>query len=87
MKDGSIYVWVFIFLIMAGFILPQLYSGLANLIFNRNRKTASPGSKTSDAVWAVQKVTIVKGVLSFLWAGGSKAFGNIWDNRSKLIYS
>ena len=51
------------------------------------RGFAVQGAKTSDAVWAVQKVTNVKGVLSYLWAGGSKAFASIWDNRSKLVYS
>jgi len=51
------------------------------------RGYAAPGSKTSDAVWAVQKITLVRGVISYTWAAGSKAFASIWDNRSKLIYS
>ena len=51
------------------------------------RGFAVSGSKTSDPAWAVQKVTNIKGVLSYLWAGGNKAFGSIWDNRSKLVYS
>jgi hypothetical protein len=51
------------------------------------RGFAAQGSKTSDAVWAVQKVTNVKGVLSYLWAAGNKSFASIWDNRAKLVYS
>jgi hypothetical protein len=48
---------------------------------------ALPGSKTSDAVWAVLKVTNKQGSLTYQWAGGTRAFASIWDNRSKLIYS
>jgi len=48
---------------------------------------ALPGVKTSDPVWAIQKVTKVKGVLTYQWAAGTKAFDKIWDNRVALIYS
>ena len=48
---------------------------------------ALPGVKTSDPVWAIQKVTKVKGVLTYQWAAGTKAFDKIWDNRTALIYS
>jgi hypothetical protein len=48
---------------------------------------ALPGSKTSDAVWAVMKVTNLKETITHQWAAGSKALANIWDNRTKLIYS
>jgi hypothetical protein len=48
---------------------------------------AAPGSKTSDAVWAVLKVSNKKGVLSYQWANGNKAFTNVWDNRQKLMFS
>ena len=56
----------------------------ANVIYNG---FAVPGSKTSDAVWAIQKISKVKGVVSSQWAGGTKAFDKIWDNRAKLIFS
>jgi hypothetical protein len=55
-----------------------------NLIYNGY---ALPGSKTSDPVWAILKISKVKGVTSSQWAAGSKTFTNVWDNRSKLIYS
>jgi hypothetical protein len=48
---------------------------------------ALPGAKTTDAVWAIQKVTKVKGVLTYQWAAGTKAFDKIWNNRTALIYS
>ena len=48
---------------------------------------AVPGVKTSDPVWAVQKITNKKGVLSYQWAGGTKNFDKVWDNRKALVYS
>ena len=48
---------------------------------------AIPGSKTSDPVWAIQRITSKKGVLSYQWAGGNKSFDKIWDNRAALIFS
>jgi hypothetical protein len=48
---------------------------------------ALPGSKTSDPAWAIVKITNNQGTLSYLWAAGSKAFANVWDNRLKLVYS
>ncbi len=48
---------------------------------------AIPGSKTSDPVWAIEKITSKKGVLSYQWAGGTKNFDKVWDNRTALVYS
>ena len=48
---------------------------------------ALPGSKTSDAVWAIEKVSSKKGIVASQWAAGNKSFDKIWDNRSKLIFS
>ena len=48
---------------------------------------AAPGAKSSDAVWAVQKVTKVKGVFVYQWAAGTKTFDKIWDGRRTLVYS
>ena len=56
----------------------------ANAVYNGY---ALPGAKTTDAVWAIQKVTKVKGVLTYQWAAGTKAFDKIWNNRVALIYS
>lgn len=50
------------------------------------RGFAVPGSRTSDPVWAIQKVTNNKGILSYQWADGNKSFDNIWDNRATLTY-
>jgi hypothetical protein len=48
---------------------------------------AVPGVKTSDPVWAVLKITNKKGLLSYQWAGGTKNFDKVWDNRKTLVYS
>ena len=48
---------------------------------------ATPGVKTSDAVWAIEKITSKKGVLSYQWAGGTKNFDKVWDNRATLVFS
>ena len=56
----------------------------ANAVYNG---FALPGAKVTDPVWAIQKVTKVKGVLTYQWAAGTKAFDKIWNNRTALIYS
>lgn len=48
---------------------------------------AVPGSLTANPVWAILKITNKLGVLSYQWAGGSKSFDKVWDNRKALIYS
>ncbi|MDI1355346.1 MAG: hypothetical protein PSX36_10530 [bacterium] len=48
---------------------------------------ALPGAKVDAPVWAIQKVTKVKGVLTYQWAAGTKTFDKIWNNRTALIYS
>ena len=48
---------------------------------------ALPGAKVDAPVWAIQKVTKVKGVLTYQWAAGTKTFNKIWNNRIALIYS
>ena len=55
-----------------------------NVIYNGY---ALPGAKATDPVWAIQKVTKVKGVLTYQWAGGNKTFDKVWNNRTALIYS
>ncbi|MBI4945327.1 MAG: hypothetical protein HY840_02865 [Bacteroidetes bacterium] len=47
---------------------------------------AVPGSRTSDAVWAIQKITNNRGIYTYLWAGGNQNFDKVWDNRATLIY-
>lgn len=47
---------------------------------------ASPAAKPSEAVWAVQRISINGDVCSYQWADGNKNFDNIWDNRATLIY-
>ena len=55
-----------------------------NVIYNGY---ALPGAKAAEPVWAIQKVTKVKGVLTYQWAAGNKTFDKIWNNRTALIYS
>ena len=55
-----------------------------NVIYNGY---ALPGAKAAEPFWAIQKVTKVKGVLTYQWAAGNKTFDKIWNNRTALIYS
>jgi len=48
---------------------------------------AVPGSLTSAAVWAIQKITNNKGIYTYQWAAGNQNFDKVWDNRAALIYS
>ena len=48
---------------------------------------ALPGAKVDAPILAIQKVTKVKGVLTYQWAAGTKTFDKIWNNRIALIYS
>lgn len=43
-------------------------------------------AKGDEPVWAIQKITNSKGVLSYLWASGDKNFNKVWDNRKVLSY-
>ncbi len=56
----------------------------ANVIY---KGYAVPGAKTSDPVWAIERITSQKGVMSYKWAAGTKSFDKVWDNRAALIYS
>jgi hypothetical protein len=56
----------------------------ANVIYNG---FAIPGAAVDTAVWAIQKVTKTNGVFSYQWAGGTKNFDKIWNNRKTFIYS
>jgi hypothetical protein len=48
---------------------------------------AAPGAKAIDPVWAIQKVFKVLGVTYYQWAGGTKAYTKIWNNRLTFTYS
>jgi hypothetical protein len=48
---------------------------------------AVTGSKTSDPVWAIERISAKKGVLSYQWAAGTKNFDKVWDNRAALIFN
>ncbi len=56
----------------------------ANVVYNG---FALPGATVDAPVWAIQKVSKANGVYSYQWAGGTKAFDKIWNNRKALIYS
>lgn len=56
----------------------------ANAVYNG---FAIPGSKVDAPVWAIQKVTKVKGIVTYQWAAGTKTFDKVWNNRAALIYS
>jgi hypothetical protein len=48
---------------------------------------ADPGSDTSSAVWSIKRVVEIGQDGSIDWAGGSKSFDKIWDDRTSLTYS
>lgn len=48
---------------------------------------ALPGSLTSEPVWAIQKVSEDKGILTKQWADGNKNRDKVWDDRKNLQYS
>lgn len=56
----------------------------ANIVY---KGYANPGAASNTAVWAIEKVTNIKGVLSYQWANGNRNFENVWDNRKTLMYS
>lgn len=56
----------------------------ANTIY---RGYALTGIAGDVAGWAIQKITNNKGVLTYQWAGGTKDFDKIWNNRKNFIYS
>lgn len=49
---------------------------------------AATGSATSSAKWQIRKLTwTASNPTSIQWAGGTRLFNNIWDNRAALAYS
>ena len=61
------------------------FDGSGNLIYFG---LANPGSATSAASWQIRKITWTGGnPVSSLYAGGSRAFTNIWDSRVGYSYS
>lgn len=48
---------------------------------------AKLGTASSAAVWQIQKLATVAGVLSIQFASGTGKFDKIWDNRSSYSYS
>lgn len=48
---------------------------------------ALAGATIDAPVWAIQLTTNNKGVLTTLWAGGTKDFTQIWNNRKTLVYN
>lgn len=56
----------------------------ANTIY---RGYALTGISGEVAGWAIQKITNTRGVLTYQWAGGTKDFDKVWNNRKNFIYS
>ncbi len=49
---------------------------------------AEPGTLESGAVWRIRKITIgLDDDVTTLWASGTDAFTQIWDDRLSLSYS
>lgn len=47
---------------------------------------AVPGTATSSASWSIKRIDTTSGTV-ILWANGTAAFTQIWDNRAALPYS
>jgi len=48
---------------------------------------ATPGTATSEAKWRIKKISVSGTVTTIAWAGGSRGFDQVWDNRVSLNYS
>lgn len=61
------------------------YDGSSNLLY---LGMALPATATSAATWQIRKFLYTGANLtSTLYAGGTRQFNNIWDNRASLSYS
>lgn len=47
---------------------------------------AVPGTSTASAAWSIKRLDSTSGLV-VLWAAGTAAFTQIWDNRAALAYS
>lgn len=55
-----------------------------NVIYNG---FATTGSVTSEAVWAIQRITREKNIIIYDWADGNELYDNIWDSRYEASYA
>lgn len=55
-----------------------------NVIYNG---FAVIGSVTSEAVWAIQRITREKNIIIYDWADGNELYDNTWDNRYEASYA
>lgn len=65
------------------FYQPILVDNNAGIIY---RGYAAIGADQKAAIWAIERITSVKGLQSHKWADGDRNFDNIWDNREQLTY-
>ena len=54
-----------------------------NVVYNG---FAVAGSVTSEAVWAIQRITRESDIIIYEWTDGNELYDNIWDNRYELNY-
>lgn len=55
-----------------------------NVVYNG---FAVAGSITSEAVWAIQRITREKDIIIYEWADGNELYDNIWDSRYEVSYA
>lgn len=48
--------------------------------------SAAPGTATAAASWSIKRLDSTTGLV-VLWAAGTAAFNQVWDNRAALAYS
>lgn len=48
---------------------------------------AVPGNSESSAVWKIQKIAIVGGIIKTLYPNGDPGFNYVWNNRLAYTYS
>jgi hypothetical protein len=47
---------------------------------------AAPNANTTDAVWAIIKISRIKSEIIYEWADGDENYDNIWENRYEIRY-
>lgn len=45
------------------------------------------GTTTSEARWAIRRMSTSGTISTIKWADGNEDYDNVWDNRASLSYS
>ena len=72
--------------VLAQYTTEMAYDGSGNMIYYG---IAQPGTAVGSALWQIRKLDYdgSGNLLDMLYAGGSRSFTNVWNNRVGLSYS